>query len=286
MTGAISFAFGAGLLATVNPCGFVMLPSFLGLQLGISEEADETSPLGRAVHGCGIGLTLSAAFSAVLVVAGVVLAAGLRSLVDVVPWLAVAVGVGLVLVGAAMLAGHHISVPAVSRLRPAGPARNGYARVASFGVGYAIASLSCTLAVVLAVAGQATATANPIQFLGVFAAFAAGSTSALLALSISIALAKGIVARTMRRVAPFMNTLTAILLAASGAYLVAYWLPSVLGDQGNEGGPIRGALDDVSATVANFLAAHTGAFAIGLGLAVVAALIVHLADEESPQLNR
>jgi cytochrome c-type biogenesis protein len=220
------------------------------------------------------------------VVAGVVLAAGLRSLVDVVPWLAVAVGVGLVLVGAAMLAGHHISVPAVNRLRPAGQARNGYARVASFGVGYAIASLSCTLAVVLAVASQATATANPLQFLGVFAAFAAGSTSALLALSISIAVAKGIVARAMRRVAPFMDTLTAILLAASGAYLVAYWLPSVLGDQGKQGGPITGALDDVSSAVANFFAAHTGAFAIGLGLAAVAALIVHLADEENAQLNR
>jgi cytochrome c-type biogenesis protein len=286
MSGAVSFAFGAGLLATVNPCGFVMLPSFLGLQLGMSDGADTSSPLARAVHGFSIGLTLSAAFSAVLVVAGVVLAAGLRSLVDVVPWLAVAVGVALVLVGAAMLAGRHISVGALNRLRPAAEARNGYARVASFGVGYAIASLSCTLAVVLAVASQATATANPIQFLGVFAAFAAGSTSALLALSVSVALANGVVARAMRRVAPLMNTLTAILLAVSGAYLVAYWLPSVLGDEGQQGGPISGALDDVSSTVANFLVAHTGAFAIGLGLAVAAALIIHVGDEGNAQLNR
>jgi cytochrome c-type biogenesis protein len=280
MTGAISFAFGAGLLATVNPCGFVMLPSFLGLQLGMSDAADRTSPLARAAQGFGVGLTLSAAFCAVLVIAGVVLAAGLRSLVDVVPWLAIVVGAGLVVVGVAMLAGRHFSVPAVSRLRPASQARSGYARVASFGVGYAIASLSCTLAVVLAVASQATATANPIQFLGVFAAFAAGATSALLALSVSVALAKGIVARAMRRVAPLMNTLTAVLLAASGAYLVAYWLPAVLGDEGQQGGPVTEAFDGVSSTVANFFAAHTGAFAIGLGLAVVAALIVYLGDEQ------
>jgi cytochrome c-type biogenesis protein len=286
MTGAISFAFGAGLLATVNPCGFVMLPSFLGLQLGMSDDADASSPLARAGNGFGIGLTLSAAFSAVLVAAGIVLAAGLRSLVDVVPWLAVAVGVALVLVGVAMLAGHHVSLRVFDRLRPRDVGRNGYARVASFGVGYAIASLSCTLAVVLAVASQATATANPIQFLGVFAAFAAGSTSSLLALSVSIALAKSIVARAMRRMAPLMSTLTAILLAASGVYLIAYWLPSVLGDEGNQGGPLSGALDNVSSSVANFFAAHTGAFAIALGLAVVAALIVHLADEKSAQLNR
>jgi cytochrome c-type biogenesis protein len=224
---------------------------------------------------------LSAAFSAVLVIAGVVLAAGPRSLVDVVPWLAIVVGVGLVVVGAAMLAGHHLSVPAFSRLRPTSQDRNGYARVASFGIGYAIASLSCTLAVVLAVARQATATANPIQFLDLFAAFAADATSALLALSISVALAKGIVARVMRRLAPLMNTLTAILLAASGVYPVAYWLPAVLDDGGQQGRPITGTFDGVSSTVANFLAAHTGAFAIGLGLAVLAALIVYLADERS-----
>jgi hypothetical protein len=72
-----------------------MLPSFLGLRLGLAEDSHGTSPLARAAQGFGIGLTLSAAFSAVLVIAGVVLAAGLRSLVDVVPWLAIVVGVGL-----------------------------------------------------------------------------------------------------------------------------------------------------------------------------------------------
>jgi hypothetical protein len=48
----------------------------------------------------------------------------------------------------------------------------------------------------------------------------------------------------------------------------------------------RGALDDVSSSVANFFAAHTGAFAIGLGLAVAAALIIHLADEENAQQRK
>lgn len=28
MNATIAFAFGAGLLATVNPCGFAMLPGF------------------------------------------------------------------------------------------------------------------------------------------------------------------------------------------------------------------------------------------------------------------
>jgi hypothetical protein len=70
MTGAMTFAFGAGLLATVNPCGFVMLPGFIGMQLGTAEEAGDRTLLSRCAQGLGLGLVLSGAFSAVLVLAG------------------------------------------------------------------------------------------------------------------------------------------------------------------------------------------------------------------------
>jgi cytochrome c-type biogenesis protein len=264
----MTFAFGAGLLATVNPCGFVMLPGFIGMQLGAEEGTADRTILSRCAQGVGIGLVLSGAFSAVLVLAGLALAAGMRALVGAIPWLVVAVGLGLIVAGAAMLTGHRLGLVIASRLRPANSARHGYGRVAGFGAGYAVASLSCTLAVVLSVATQATATSNPVQVLGVFAAFAAGATSTLLALSISIALAKGAIARTMRRLAPLMNTIAATMLLASGVYLLIYWLPTLLGDDDTRpGGAVGETIEDASATVANFLAAHTGAFAIGLALA-------------------
>jgi cytochrome c-type biogenesis protein len=265
----MTFAFGAGLLATVNPCGFVMLPGFIGMQLGAQEGTADRTILTRCAQGVGIGLVLSGAFSAVLVLAG--LAAGMRALVGAIPWLVVAVGLGLIVAGAAMLTGHRLGLMIASRLHPANSARHGYGRIAGFGAGYAVASLSCTLAVVLAVATQATATSNPVQVLGVFAAFAAGATSALLALSISIALAKGVIARTMRRIAPLMNTISATMLLASGVYLLVYWLPTLLGDDtARPGGAVGETIEGASATLANFLAAHTGAFAIGLALAVAA----------------
>ena len=157
-------------------------------------------------------------------------------------------------------------------------------RVATFGAGYAIASLSCTLAVVLAVGGQATATSNPIQFLVVFGAFAAGASSALLALALSIALASTIVARAMRRVGPAMQTIAGALLAASGAYLVAYWLPQVVGDGGPGTSFIR-VVDEVSASVANFLTAHTGAFAIALAVIAALALALALRPSAAPTVD-
>jgi cytochrome c-type biogenesis protein len=268
MTGAMTFAFGAGLLATVNPCGFVMLPGFIGMQLG--SDGEDRSPLEQCAHGLSVGLVLSATFSGVLVLAGIVLAAGLRSPMEIVPWLALAVGAALAVAGVSMLAGRDLGFRVPQLLGRTAATTNGHARVAAFGAGYAIASLSCTLAVVLAVAGQATATANPFQFLAVFGAFAAGASSALLALSLSIAMASGIVARAMRRIGPAMHAIAGALLAASGAYLILYWLPEIVGD--GEPGASVDTVNEVSSTVANFLTDHTGAFAIGLGLIVLLAV--------------
>jgi len=42
----LAFAFGAGMVATVNPCGFAMLPAYLSFFLGIE---DERASVGRAV---------------------------------------------------------------------------------------------------------------------------------------------------------------------------------------------------------------------------------------------
>jgi cytochrome c-type biogenesis protein len=198
----------------------------------------------------------------------------------------VAVGLGLVVAGVAMLSGHRIGLAIASRLNPGSSSRHGYARVAGFGAGYAVASLSCALAVVLSVATQATATSNPVEVLAVFGAFAAGATSALLALSLSIALAKGFIARTMRRIAPAMNTIAATMLIASGVYLVIYWLPTLVGDDTTRpGGVVGETVENASAILANFLAAHTGAFAIGLGFAFAVVAVV-VAMHRLPTVSR
>ncbi len=34
----VCFAFGAGMVSSVNPCGFAMLPAYLGLYLGSEED--------------------------------------------------------------------------------------------------------------------------------------------------------------------------------------------------------------------------------------------------------
>ena len=50
--GALATAFGAGMLATVNPCGFAMLPAYLSSFLGLEQDddADTATAVLRAVR--------------------------------------------------------------------------------------------------------------------------------------------------------------------------------------------------------------------------------------------
>ena len=43
----LGYAFGAGMVSTVNPCGFAMLPAYLGLYLG-SRDLNTSVPAGAA----------------------------------------------------------------------------------------------------------------------------------------------------------------------------------------------------------------------------------------------
>lgn len=227
----VAFAFGAGLLATVNPCGFAMLPAFLSYYVAgdAAQEAEAPPPplLARLAQGFAVGAAVSAGFAGLFVAAGLLVAAGLRPLLPYVPWVAVVIGVALVALGLAMLAGRQVGLQLAERLRP-GTGR-GYRRMVMFGAAYALASLSCTLAVLLAVVAQALATANPVRMLTVFVAYGAGAATVLTALSVSAALAKHAMARGMRRLLPMAGRLGGVLLVLSGGYLIVFWVPVLTG---------------------------------------------------------
>lgn len=275
MSTALPFAFAAGLLATVNPCGFTMLPSFLTFYLGAHENGDQDSLLARARQGLTVGAVLSISFGAVFVVAGLLVSAGLRAVIEIVPWVAVAVALALLAVGAAMLAGRHVGLTSASRVGVTAGSRGGHRRVALFGVTYALASLSCTLAVFLVVVGQALAVADPVQLVAVFGAYTAGSASLLIALSLSAALAKGALARTVRRLLPAINRISGALLVGSAVYLLLYWLPSLSGGAPAAESAAARATKRISAVLADFFNANAEVFAGLLGaLALLAAVVV------------
>ncbi len=229
MSSAVAFAFAAGALSTVNPCGFAVLPAFLAYYLGAEAGTAPSSLTARLARGLGAGAAVSVGFAAVFTVAGLLLAAGLRLIIGAVPWAAVAVGAGLTVLGVLLLAGRKIGIT-VNANGLAGDGK-GARGLMAFGAAYALASLSCTVAVLLAVVGQALAAADVVAVLAVFAAYAAGAASVLVLLTVSAALASGALARVVRRALPFAGRVSGAFLVLSGLYLIAYWVPQLAGQR-------------------------------------------------------
>ncbi len=281
---ALLFAFGAGMLATVNPCGFALLPAFFAYYLGTPTDAapertQTASVIARVGQGFMVGLAVSAGFAMVFTLAGLLVSVGLRSLVGAVPWAAVVIGVGLVTLGLMFLTGHQIQFRLTRGTGQSAKQAAGYRGLVAFGAAYAVASLSCTLAVLLAVVAQATATANPVQLLGVFAAYALGAASVLVALAIAAALAKETLTRKIRAVLPVVTRLGGAVLVLSGIYLVLYWLPALTG---NRNSPSMGSLTDgASAQLTGWLSENQSPVAIGALILALAGAAAALASRRS-----
>src|SRR5574341_1185898 len=68
----VGFAFAAGMVASVNPCGFFMLPAYLSYHLGSGDAGfHATSPVRRAFRAIRLGVVATAGFVVPLVLAGV-----------------------------------------------------------------------------------------------------------------------------------------------------------------------------------------------------------------------
>ena len=138
---ALGLAFTAGLVATVNPCGFAMLPAYLSYFIGTDTDVS-LSRSASLSRGLVVGTVVSSGFLAVFGLAGLLLTLGLQSLTDVLPWLALVIGIGLGVLGIAMIRGYYLNVR-IPGIRGAKKERN-LRSLFLFGVSYAIASLSCT----------------------------------------------------------------------------------------------------------------------------------------------
>ncbi|MFK4850798.1 cytochrome c biogenesis CcdA family protein [Microbacterium sp. ZW T6_19] len=268
MGGLLALAFAAGMIAPVNPCGFALLPAWITHTLG--DAASAPVPV-RLLHALRAGLALTIGFAGTLALAGVVVSAGARGLIQAAPALGLAVGIVLVLLGGAMLAGRSISL----RL-PGIPGRvterlPGTARMVVFGVGYAAASLSCTFGVLLAVIAQAQATASFASLLLVFGVYAAGSATVLLLVAVVAAAAGSALSRRVTAMARLGPKVTAAVLVLTGVYLAWYWYPAATGDT-----PASGRADvltAVAATISGWLQDRTDVIA---GLSITVVLVVVL----------
>ena len=278
MTGLLIAAFAAGMVSTVNPCGFAMLPAYLGLFLG------EKGPSRRSA--LAVGASVSAGFVAVFLLAGLLVASGLRAVILWIPWLAAVVGVGLVAVGIAELRGIHVfaRLPGVKR----SPKGDSFRGLVGFGASYGVASLSCTLPIFLSLTAGAVAGRSLFESVSVFLAYGAGMSLVVISLTIMLAVGKERVLRRIRPIAAHLGTISGWTLIVAGVFIVWYWA-TVLGSGAETLGanPIVRWIEQTTGDVAQIVAGNP----LVAG-AVVAALalfgwrsIRHLRSEDQDQAD-
>jgi len=226
------FAFGAGIVAAVNPCGFAMLPAYLSLYLGNQEVGfEKRSSLGRGLRALLVGSAVSLGFVLLFGLAGVVVSAGGSALLRTMPWVGMVIGAALILMGLWMLAGRTFYSGVFERLagRIGDPKAMSVRGFFLFGLAYGLASLSCTLPVFLAVMGGSLTAGSFAAGAGRFLSYGLGMASVLLVLTLALAFFKGGVISRLRSVTPYVQPISAALLVVAGAYIIFYWWPILMG---------------------------------------------------------
>jgi cytochrome c biogenesis protein CcdA len=240
------------MLATVNPCGFALLPTYVSLLVVADPGAAERGrwrAVGRALL---MTAAMTGGFVAVFALFGLVVTPLALSVEQYLPW--VTVGIGLLLVGLGVwLAGGHEIYLATPRLRAGRPTR-APASMVLYGASYAVASLSCTIGPFLALTSSTLRSGSLLAGLGVFVAYAAGMGLVVGVLTLATALARDTLAARVRRVLRYVSRAGGALLAVAGVYVAYYgaYELRVFSGGGTED-PVVGAVVRVQSEVARWL---------------------------------
>ena len=259
------------MVATVNPCGFAMLPAYLGYFLGL--EGQGRGVQASVSRALGVGLSVAAGFLLVFGLAGLAIYHLQASIYEWVPWATIVIGIGLAVLGVAMLRGFEpvVALPKMQR----GGRTTGGGSMFVFGISYAIASISCALPLFTAAVVGTFRRENLLSSVAVFVAYALGMTLVLLALTVSLAMAKEGLVRRLRQALPYVNRVAGAIIVVAGLYLAHYgWYERRV--RAGDGGGGSSAVDTVtgwSGDIGDWVN-DVGAERLGLLLALALAAVL------------
>ena len=220
----LGYAFAAGMVAAVNPCGFSLLPAYLGLYLGDRRQVARRSRLTRAIL---VSAAVTASFVLLFGIAGLLISATSSVVALVFPWVGLVVGVLLIATGSYLVAGGTVYSGFGDQMaqRLGGFAsRPGLLGYAAYGFAYGLASLGCTLPIFLSVVGGGQVTSRFWIMALQFVLYGLGLGVVLSALTLAATLVDLGFLRSVRSLGRHIPVVSALLLLITGAYVSYYWL--------------------------------------------------------------
>lgn len=221
--GEFAYSLLLGMLAAVNPCGFVLLPTYLTAYLAVGEDTDTGSRVARSLV---VGASVSAGFIGVFVVVGTVSRLFTGWLEANAKYPALVIGIALIGTGARMLTGWRPRswVPSFT----GGSARRGVSNMMLFGVVYAIASIGCTIGLLTTAILGSFSRHGVVSGVLSITLYGLGMGLFVTALTVSLAFAKGALLRGGRSVMRIINVVSSLLVLMSGIYLTWYWYVAII----------------------------------------------------------
>jgi cytochrome c biogenesis protein CcdA len=242
-----------------------MLPAYLALMVR-GEDVSRRAAVGRAVTAT---VAMAAGFLTVFGGFGLLTLSAASTVQRYLPFVTVLIGIILVALGIWLLAGREITVHAVAGgARWAPTARLG--SMFTYGISYAIASLSCTVGPFLAVTAAGLRGGSVLRGVSVYIAYAGGFTLVVGVLAVAAAFASSAAVERMRRIVPYVNRISGALLVVVGLYVGYYGLYEIrlfTGD-GNPVDPVVSAAGRVQGAIAGWVHQH-GAWPWLVALAVL-----------------
>lgn len=234
------------MLAALNPCGFALLPAYLTLLV----TGDQPNRLVAVARALKMTAAMTAGFTGVFALFALLIAPTAASAQRYLPWFTVVVGVAVTGAGLWLLSGRSLGSQRW-RLGGNAPITRSTRSMVGFGVSYAVASLTCTIAPFLAVVVSAFRADSLIAGSALFLLYAAGMGLVVGTAALGVALAQQSLVRGARRLGRLVPTVGGVLLLLIGVYVTYYgwWEIRVL-----RGAPAQDPVIAAAAAVQRWLA--------------------------------
>ena len=277
----MSLSFIRGLVAAVNPCGFILLPTYLMYFLGVSGGVPGTqkASITRALK---VSAAVSSGFLAVFLAIGF-LSVPLRSTISAnSKYVTGFIAMGLIVLGAAMLFGYKL--PFMTPQIESGKKDQTVKSMFVYGVAYAVASIGCTIGLFLATVFSARPDETFIDSVANMVAYGAGMALLVSALTVGFAFANTTLLKFLRNAMQYVDKIAAAFVVLSGLYLAwyFYWV-----DLDNGGDPITDWAFARQADATAFLNDNWKVVGIVLGgvVAVAVAYVTFRKDDTDDELE-
>lgn len=275
--GDFAYSFILGVMAAVNPCGFILLPTYLLYYLGTELNRENESPAVTLRRGLGVGIAVSSGFIGLFLIVGIISRAFTNVIRDNAKYAALVIGIGLIGMGIAMFRGWK---PPVTQPNMTMQKQRTWRNMFLFGIAYAVASIGCTIGLLVSVILGSVGRHGFISGVLSIALYGLGMGLLVTSLTVALAFARFGMVSNLKKSFPIFDKVSAIAVTLTGMYLAWYWFGAIT-NRGSDG--VIGRVERLQTNVATFLQ-DTGAYLLAIVfIAIIATAMIVIRRSSSSE---